>query len=183
MEYILNILINYGIFGIMISAFCEAIFMPIPMELIFIPIALINPSKAFLYSLVLILFSAIGSIVRYFIGKSAGRTILYKLISEKTLIKVENLYNENAFLTILASTFTPLPYEAYVLSAGIFKVDLLRFLLAAVISRSIRYIPEGVLITLYGASLINSFKNYALFIGIIIFIIMLLLKSIRKGHH
>ncbi|GIM27648.1 hypothetical protein CPJCM30710_03140 [Clostridium polyendosporum] len=182
MEYMINILINYGILGIMVSAFCEAIFMPIPMELISIPIALINPQKAFLYSLVLIFFSAIGSIVGYFIGKSAGRTILYKLISEKTLIKVENLYNKNAFLTILTSTFTPIPYETYVLSAGIFKVGLPRFLSAAVISRSIRYIPQGILITLYGENLINSFKNYALFIGITIFIIMLLLKFIRKGH-
>lgn len=183
MKYILNILINYGIFGVIISAFCEAIFMPIPMELVFIPIALINPQKAFLYSLVLILFSTLGSIAGYFIGKSAGRTILYRLISEKTLIKVENLYNENAFLTILTSTFTPIPYEAYVLSAGIFKVNLLRFLLAAVISRLMRYIPEGILITLYGTNLINSFKNYALTIGIIIFIIMLFLKFIKKGHH
>lgn len=178
MDDIIKILIDYGILGIMIAAFAEAIFMPLPMELISIPIFLLNPSKALFYSLILILFSTIGSTVGYYIGKSFGKPILNKLISQSHLQKINNLYSKNSFITILTSSFTPIPYEAYVLSAGIFNIGFRKFIFPAIISRVIRHLPQGILITLYGDALLLHFKDYTLIFALIVFIVIIIFKQI-----
>lgn len=181
MDNIIKILIDYGILGIMIAAFSEAIFMPLPMELISMPIFLLNPSKAFFYSLILILFSTMGSTVGYYVGKALGKPLLRKLISENHLQKLNNLYSKNSFITILTSSFTPIPYEAYVLSAGILNVEYKNFIIPAIISRLIRHLPQGILIALFGDAFLLNFKNYTLFIALILFLIILFLKFILRN--
>lgn len=176
MDDIIKILIEHGLVGIMIAAFSEAIFLPIPMELISIPIFLLNPSKAFSYSLILILFSILGSTVGYYIGKACAKPLLNKLISKDNLHKINNLYSKNSFLTVLTSSFTPIPYEAYVLSAGVFNIGFKKFIIPAAVSRVIRHLPQGILITLYGDTLLSHFKNYTLIIALIVFIVIIMLK-------
>lgn len=171
-----SFLISYGILGIIIAALIEPIFMPLPMEVVFIPIVITNTKRAFLYSLILVAFSAFGSVIGYIVGKNIGRNILKKLVSEGNLGKIENKYNKNAFLAILTSAFTPIPYEAYVLSAGIFKVNFTKFITSAVLSRAIRYIPQGIIISLYGVTLINVIKNYTIIMGIAVLMAILLFK-------
>ena len=85
MDKIINLLINYGLMGIIIAALSEAIFLPIPMELISVPVYLSNPTKAFLYSIILIFFSFLGSIAGYYLGKFLGKPITERFISEKYL--------------------------------------------------------------------------------------------------
>jgi membrane protein YqaA with SNARE-associated domain len=187
MDSIIKLLINYGPIGIMISAFSEGIFLPVPMELISIPIALSNPSRAFFYSLLIILFSSFGSITGYYIGKNLGKPLLIRFVSDEYIGKLEKLYSRNSFLTVLTSTFTPIPYEAYVLSAGIFNIGVKKFILAAIISRVLRHLPQGILISLYGTTILSHFKNYSSIVGIIIFCLIILLKHLfsimKKPRH
>lgn len=182
MNNIISILINYGVLGIIIAAFSEAIFMPVPMEFIFIPIALLHPEKAFLYSIILIIFSALGAIAGYYMGKILSKSFLSKFVSVENITKLKRLYDKNSFLTILTSSFTPIPYEAYVLSAGVFEIGFTKFILASIISRVIRYLPQGIIISLYGEVLLAHLRNYTVVIGVIIFTIILLLKYLFRKH-
>lgn len=186
MSNIINSLINHGIYGIIIAAFFEAIFMPVPMELISIPIALLNPSKAFFYSIILIVFSSLGSAVGYYIGKILGKPLLQKFVSAENLNRLKSLYTKNSFLTVLTSAFTPIPYEAYVLSAGIFNIGFVKFILASILSRIIRHLPQGIIISLYGEALLSQLKNYTLSIGLGVFIILISFKylfTVFKNNH
>ena len=176
MNSIINILISYGIYGIAIAAFLEAIFLPVPMELVSIPIYLLNPSRSFLYSIILVIFSFLGSITGYYIGKFIGKPLLNKFSSVDGVHKLKKLYDKNSFLTVLTSSFTPIPYEAYVLSAGIFNIGFSKFILASFISRIIRHLPQGIIISLYGETLLSYIKNYTLIIGLTIFILIILFK-------
>lgn len=173
---IINILVGYGMYGIIIAAFLEAIFMPVPMELISIPIYLLNPTKAFFYSFILVIFSFSGSIAGYYIGKILGKPLLNKFDSSKYISKLRELYTKNSFLTILTSSFTPIPYEAYVLSAGVFNIDFPKFALGSAISRIIRHLPQGIIVFLYGESLLTYLKEYTLILGLATFILIILLK-------
>jgi membrane protein YqaA with SNARE-associated domain len=176
MQTIIDILINYGILGIAAAGFSEAVFLPMPMEFVFIPTALLNTSKAFIYSLVLILFSTLGSIVGYYLGKSVGTPLLNKMISADKFTKIKDMYSKNAFLTLLTSCFTPIPYEVYVVSAGTFNINKTTFITASVISRIIRYLPQGILITLFGRSILQYIKNYTITVGIAVFAVFLILR-------
>jgi membrane protein YqaA with SNARE-associated domain len=178
MQTIIDILINYGILGIAAAGFSEAVFLPIPMEFVFIPIALLNTSKAFIYSLVLLLFSTFGSLGGYYLGKSVGTPLLTKMISADKFTKLKDMYSKNAFLTLLTSCFTPIPYEVYVISAGTFNINMTTFITASVISRIIRYLPQGILITLFGRAILQYIKSYTLAAGLAVFIVLLVLRYV-----
>lgn len=173
MDNLIYIIINYGVFGIMIAAFAEAIFLPVTMEIISIPIYLANTNKALLYSIILILFSILGSIAGYYLGKFFAKPLNNKFASKKSINKLRDLYNKNAFLAILTSSFTPIPYEAYVLSAGVFNIDFKKFLLASIISRIIRHLPQGIIIFLFGDAFVSHMKNYTIGIAIVVFVLIL----------
>jgi membrane protein YqaA with SNARE-associated domain len=176
MQTIINVLINYGLLGIAIAGFSEAIFLPMPMEFVFIPITLLNTSKAFEYSIVLIVFSTFGSLVGYYIGKLVGTPLLSKIISKDRFNMLKDMYVKNSLLTILTSSFTPIPYEVYVISAGTFNINLTKFIAASIISRVIRYLPQGILITVFGDALLSYIKSYTMLAALLVFIALLLFK-------
>ncbi|WP_058953455.1 YqaA family protein [Clostridium tyrobutyricum] len=180
MQIITNILIKYGILGIAIAGFSEAVLLPMPMEFIFIPIVLLDTSKALLYSITLIVFSAFGSIAGYYAGKLLGTPLLNKLIYKDKFNKIKEMYSKNAFLTILTSSFTPIPYEAYVISAGAFNINLSLFMTASILSRVIRYLPQGILIYIFGDAILAYIKSYTLFAGMLVFILFLVFKYYFK---
>ena len=142
MDNLVSILVDFGIVGIMIAAFSEAIFLPIPMELISIPVYLFNPTKAFFYSILLIIFSTLGSMTGYHLSRFWGKALINKFVAEENMYKLKILYEKNALLTILTSSFTPIPYETYVMSAGIFDIGFKKFLFASIISRIVRHLDR-----------------------------------------
>ena len=181
MDNLINMLVEYGVFGIILAAFAEAIFLPLPMELVSIPIYLASPQNAFFYSILLITFSTLGSIAGYHLGKAFGKPLINKFISESNFYRLKSLYSKNSFLAILTSSFTPIPYEAYVLSAGVFNIGFKKFILASIISRVIRHLPQGILIALYGNTILTHLKSYTLIICVIIFLIFILIKKLNES--
>lgn len=180
MNYIVSILINHRITGIIIVAFCEAIFLPIPVEFVSIPIYLADRTEIFQYSIVLVIFSSLGSITGYYLSKKLSYNLINKFISTQNFNKLKTLYNKNAFLTILTSAFTPIPYEAYVLSAGAFNVKFKKFILASILSRILRHIPQAILIALYGDIILVNLKRYTLGFASIIFLLIFIYKKYKK---
>ncbi|WP_426348511.1 YqaA family protein [Alloiococcus sp. CFN-8] len=180
MDNLIKLLVEYGMFGIMLVAFAEAIFLPLPMEVVSIPIYLLRPENAFFYSVVLIAFSILGSIAGYYLGKAFGKPLLNKFISEGNFNRIKELYSRNSFLAILTSSFTPIPYEAYVLSAGVFNIGFKKFILASIISRAIRHLPQGILITIYGDTILTHLKSYTLVVCLVIFSALILIKKLLK---
>lgn len=168
MENIYLSLAEYGWIGIALAALSEGIFLPLPMETVSIPIYLLNRERAFLLSLLLVLFSIVGSIIGYHIGKYFGSGLLKKFAPKNSIEKLGSLYEKNAFLTLLTSAFSPIAYEAYVISAGSFKVNFKKFIFAAAISRIIRHLPLGLLFWLYGESVLLYFKKYFIVAAILI---------------
>lgn len=171
---------NFGIYGIILAGFSESTFLPFPMEAISIPIYLSNPKNAILYSLILITFSSLGSIFGYKLGEVLGLSFLKRFSSSKYIDKISLLYENNSFLTILSSAFTPIPYEIYVISAGIFKINFKKFLLASILSRFLRHFPQGILIFLFKDSIIKNLNIYVFGIGILFFSVMLINKYNKK---
>ncbi|MDW7671436.1 MAG: VTT domain-containing protein [Bacillota bacterium] len=176
MDDLVSMLVNYGIIGIMTAAFSEAIFLPVPMELISIPVYLVNPARAVYYALILIAFSVAGSVTGYQLSRFLGKPLLHKLVPEKHMKRLALLYEKNALLTLMTAAFTPIPYEAYVLSAGAFGIGCRKFLFATVVSRVIRHLPQAILIRLYGDALLMHLKTYTLVFCVLVFVMVLLFK-------
>ena len=180
MEHLVSLLVDFGIVGIIIAAFSEAVFLPVPMELISIPVYLANPTKAFFYSVILIVFSILGSITGYHLSRLIGKPLIHKFVAEKHIHRLKTLYEKNALWALLTSAFTFIPYEAYVLSAGTFEIGFNKFLFATVISRAIRHLPQGILIWLYGDIILLNLKAYTLAVVLLVFVIIIAFNYLQK---
>ncbi|MDO5519449.1 MAG: VTT domain-containing protein [bacterium] len=153
------VLIKYGIWGIMFAGLAEAILLPVPMEVVSIPVYLVRPEKAFGYACVLAICSVIGSMIGYKISNAFGRVLSKKTGEAAVVQKVQGWYQKNVIFTLLTSAVTPIPYELYVVTAGICAVDKKRFIIGSLISRSIRHLPQGLLITYGGNGLVRWCKE------------------------
>ncbi len=180
MDYLTSILIEYGLVGIIIAAFSEAVFLPMPMEVIAIPVYLASPDKAIFYVAVLIIVSLIGSVTGYHLIQFLSKSFKHKFMEKEKVQKVKDLYDKNAFLTLITSAFTPVPYEVYVLSAGIFEINFKTFLFATVVSRILRHLPQAILIRLYGDAILSNLKTYTFVAALIVFIVLVSFKYLQN---
>ena len=55
-----------------------------------------------------------------------------------------------------------------------FNIGFKRFIFAAIISRILRHLPQGIIIFLYGDTLLSHLQNYTLAISLFIFAIIIL---------
>jgi len=68
--------------------------------------------------------------------------------------KADNYFNEYGTWTVLIAAFSPIPYKVFTITAGIFKVNLKKFVIASIIGRGARFYAESVLIMLWGKEIL-----------------------------
>ncbi|BBF42196.1 lipoprotein B [Lachnospiraceae bacterium KM106-2] len=174
------LLIRYGIWGIVFAGVAEAILLPLPMETVSIPVYLANPDLAFLYSGILVICSVIGSVIGYKVADLFGCLFLKKVEDLKAVQKVRGWYDRNVIVTLLTSAVTPIPYEIYVVSAGLCEVDGKRFVIGCLLSRMLRHLPQGILITFGGNEILQFVKEHLVIVVIIIVVGVFLYRLIAK---
>lgn len=151
---------SYPLFGLSLVAFAESSFFPIPPDVIYIPLSLINPKKAFFYALLTTIFSLLGGIFGYYIGKYGGKPLVNRFIPEEKLYQVKLFYNRYDVWAIIIAGFTPIPYKVFTISAGLFDLNLKRFIIASLIGRGGRFFLVCGLIYFFGTTIKNFLDKY-----------------------
>ena len=145
-------------------AFAESSFFPIPPDVLLIALALSLPTKAFRYALVCSIGSIIGGAFGYLIGlffmDSVGWPIIEFYHLQSGYNQIGNLYNEWAGLAVFVAGFTPIPYKVFTISAGVFKIDFVVFMVASIISRSARFFLVAALIWKFGKPIRDFIDRY-----------------------
>ena len=149
-------LVPLGIPGLVLTAFTESSFFPIPPDVILIPLALLDPGNAVLYGLVATVSSTAGALLGYWIGLKGGRPILLKLAGEKSVMKAEEFFNRYGAWAVGIAAFTPIPYKVFTIASGVFMLrNLKAFILASILGRGGRFMAEAVLIMLFGEEILS----------------------------
>ncbi len=167
-------------FWLALLSFSEASFFLIPPDVLLVAILAVNAQRWVLYASLTAIFSILGGIFGYFIGITFFDLIgqhlidLYHLNDE--MLVVAEKFNENAFLTILISAFTPIPFKLFTISAGFFKINFLHFLGASLLGRGARFFMVGFAMKKYGKKMTNYIFKYFDFItiGLIALLIIIL---------
>lgn len=149
---------DYALLGLFLLSFAESSFFPVPPDLVMIPLAVLNPPLALFYALITTLGSVIGGVFGFFIGNKGGKKIVYRFISEQKLYNVKLYYKKYDVWAVIVAAFSPIPYKVFSVSAGLFDLDLKRFIVASIIGRGGRFFIVGTLIFLFGAT-IKTFLN------------------------
>jgi len=148
-----------------------------------------TPSAAFYFPLFAAAGSAIGCFLLYSIMRRGGQSVLRRRFNVESIKRVERTYERFGFLAIAVPAILPppLPFKIFVATAGTLEYPRWKFLLTVMVARSVRYYVEGILAVFYGRRVLLFFKDNGLviislaaaliFVGLVIYLIVLRLKS------
>ena len=155
--------------------YIEAIIFPIPQEVFMVPMMLSERTKVFRIVFFSIFGSIIGGLTAYYLGLLFFDTLVLPIINfynySESFLYFKNQINEYGFIYVFIGGFTPLPFKIITLSSGALNIPILNFLLAAILSRSIRFYMIGFLTYKYGNNVINIIDRK---LNLIIFVILLI---------
>jgi membrane protein YqaA with SNARE-associated domain len=164
-------------YALLVLAFCESSFFPIPPDVLLMALAISIPTRSFYYALVSSIGSVLGGAFGYLIGYQFMDLIGFRIINFYHLTEQYNyvgqIYNKYNAIAVGIAGFTPVPYKIFTIAAGAFKINFWIFLLASIVSRSARFFLVGTLIYLYGESIREFIEKY-LNLLTIIFVLLLL---------
>jgi membrane protein DedA with SNARE-associated domain len=102
--------------------------------------------------------SVLGCFLLYTVGRKGGNPILRRKFSQAKIERAEKLFERYGALAVVIPSILPppVPFKIFVLSAGVFRLNMWEFLIAVIIGRTIRYSIWGILAVLYG----NAIRQY-----------------------
>lgn len=141
---------DYGVWGLIFVSFADSSFFPVPPDFLFIPLAIARPELAFWYGLLTTATSVLGAVFGWWVGHKAGRPILYKFFPAEKVRKVEMYYQKLGGAALAVGGFTPLPYKAFTITAGMSNISLRDLILWSLLARGARFMIEALVIVYLG---------------------------------
>ncbi|MFQ3321477.1 MAG: membrane protein YqaA with SNARE-associated domain [Candidatus Thalassarchaeaceae archaeon] len=153
---------NFGLAGLAVVSFSEAIIQPAPPDLLVLPMAL-SSNGSIVEIMVIVsvatLFSVLGSLGGYAIGMYAGRPLLERFASKKNITKLDYIFDNYGSMGIFIAAVSPIPYKALAWAAGSSRMDLRLFISAGIFGRGLRFGLEGIILGLWGDEFLNLLEN------------------------
>jgi membrane protein DedA with SNARE-associated domain len=178
-------LMTFGAFGLFTITLLDSAFVPLPSgpDLIMITLSVAEPAWMPVYALAATLGSTIGCTLLYLAARRAGIRALRRIGVERRE-RIENLLGRYDMLAVMIPSLMPppFPFKPFVLSAGVFKLKLSRFVIAIFVGRAIRFTLEGWLAIELGDEAWPLIKQHGLKVLIavvVIFVISIALKFDR----
>ena len=175
---------KWGALALFVLAFAESSFFPIPPDVLLIALCLGAVKRSFRFALICLVGSIIGAAGGYAIGyylwqNTAGEyTALANwffahVFTEESFLQVKGLYDEYDFWIVFTAGFTPLPYKLFTISGGLFKIDLVMFFVASIVSRGLRFFLIAGLIWKFGAPIKTFIEKYFNLLAILFTVLLI----------
>jgi membrane protein YqaA with SNARE-associated domain len=160
LQSVKGVLTGFGALGVFGIALLDAALIPIPggPDAVVMTLSHLNHSRMLLYVLAAVLGSTLGCLVPYWIGRASGEAALRKFSQEKRERAARLIERYDVWSMIVGAILPPpFPFKVFLISAGVFRMGLTRFLLALSIGRTVRFIAEGLAAIYFGEQVIAFF--------------------------
>lgn len=145
-------------------AFAESSFFPIPPDPLLIATVVARPKKYLRLALICTVASVLGGVLGYVIGaflfETIGQWVIDTYHLQEKFIDLKQRYDQNAILAIFAAAFTPIPYKLITISAGVFSVNFIAFLIASIVGRGARFFAVAILMHHFGKRYKDKIEKY-----------------------
>lgn len=173
--------------ALFLLALAESSFFPIPPDILLMAMAVSEAQRSLIFALICTAGSLAGGVIGYGIGKFGGQPLLQKFFKQKTIDRVEGLFNRYDAWTIAIAGFTPIPYKVFTIASGAFRINFKTFVAASLIGRGGRFFLLGILFYFWGAEIkvwIEQYFNY-FSIGLVVLLVggFLLLRLLKSRSH
>jgi membrane protein YqaA with SNARE-associated domain len=135
-------------------SFAESSFLPLPPDILLIPMTLAQPRRAWLIATVCTISSVLGAYVGYAIGfflfDTIGLRVLdfYHLMDRYEAFKAT--FAQWGAWIIIIKGLTPIPFKLVTIASGAAQFNLSAFTLASLVSRGLRFFILAALLWRYG---------------------------------
>lgn len=146
----------YGGLALVLIAFAESSFFPIPPDVLLIALCLGSREKWLRFAVLCSAASIVGGMVGYAIGWGIWSTVdsyFFTYVPGFTTAQfslVRDLYEKYNFWIVFVAAFTPIPYKVITVTAGVFGVNFFLFMIATIVGRSARFFLVSALLYKFG---------------------------------
>jgi membrane protein YqaA with SNARE-associated domain len=146
----------YGTAALLLIAFAESSFFPVPPDVLLIALGVGQPARAYFFAGVCTAGSVAGGMLGYAIGLGLWEAVdelFFAYVpgfTPEVFGRVQGYYDEYGFLAVMIAGFTPIPYKVFTIASGVFGMNFSAFVVASVLSRGARFFIEGALIARFG---------------------------------
>lgn len=130
-------------FWLSFVSFIEAIFFPIPPDVMLIPMSMSKPQSAVKFALFTTVASVLGGMIGYAIGYYAFDFVqeyIIKLGYQAHWDTAISWFKQWGVLVVFVAGFSPIPYKVFTISAGVMQMVFLPFVATAFVSRAARFL-------------------------------------------
>jgi membrane protein YqaA with SNARE-associated domain len=156
----------YGAPALFLLAFVESSIFPVPPDILLIALCMVLPHRSWRFALIASLGSVLGGALGYCIGWG-----LWTLVADfffdyipgftpELFSHVQTLFARYNFWVVFTAGFTPIPYKVITIGAGVFKVDFIMFMMASIVSRSLRFFLVAGLLYRFGPGIRSFIEKY-----------------------
>ena len=169
-------------------AFWEAVFFPVPPDILLMALCLGKPRRSFWYAAVCTFWSIAGAMFAMGVGAYIGRENVLAIMryvhlgaqADQALM----LFNRYDFWAVAIAALTPVPYNMFAWLAGFAGCHPLTFLAASLIFRAMRFFGVASLVYTFGAPakrLVDKYFNLAtILVMIVLVLLVMLMKYLGK---
>lgn len=164
-------------------SFTESSFFPIPPDVMLAPMCLAKPTRGWGYAALCTLFSILGGMAGYLIGKLAFGWIEPWLMASSYAGAFTNAvesFEKWGFWYILLAGFTPIPYKVFTISAGVVGMPFFAFIGGSMVGRGGRFFLVAGLIRLGGEDIANRLRKYIDLLGWLLLALAIIVVIIVK---
>jgi membrane protein YqaA with SNARE-associated domain len=150
--WIRGVAVTLGVPGLLLVAFLDSSFLPLPGITDFLLIVLVTrrPESMPFCVLAGVIGSVAGCLVMYFIG-TQGERVLARFETARVERSMAALRKHGLMAVLIPSLLPPpAPFKIFVVLAGVVGIPAVRFAAAIAIGRTVRYLALGLLAVKYG---------------------------------
>ena len=158
LDPVVQFLDGFGLIGLGILIFSEAIINPIPPETLFWPMLIADQTLygSLLLTIVATSSSVAGAVVGYWIGVHAGKPLIERFASNDTIRRLEVLTERYGAGGIFIAAVSPIPYKVFGWIAGMGDMDIRLFIAAGILGRGVRFGVPAMAIGVYGEEILSA---------------------------
>lgn len=144
-------------------SFAEAIFFPIPPDVMLAPMVLARRHEAWSLALLTTLASVLGGLAGYLIGWLAldlVMPLLERIGYDEHYLRAVEMFETWGIAFVIVAGFTPIPFKIITIAAGALVMPLPAFLLGSVIGRGARFFLVAGLIRAGGERMADHLREW-----------------------
>jgi membrane protein YqaA with SNARE-associated domain len=144
--------------------FASSSFLPIPPDVLLIPMAVMLPDRIWRLTWICTLTTAVGALAGYAIGAEFWDLIGQRMVAlygwTQQFQEFQAIFAQWGLWIIILKAFTPIPFKVAAIAAGLARMNLVMFTFASFASRALHFVIMALLLIWLGPRAHETIRKY-----------------------